>query len=321
MRPVREACASGRRGRRRMKTIASIAAAVVFAASAHAQSNRTFVSGLGSDASLCSLSAPCRSFAHALTLTNAGGEITVLDPAGYGPVTINKAISIVNDGVGEAGVTTSVAGDAITISVGTNDVVNLRGLTLVGGGVGTNGISFTSGGTLSIQRSVVRGFANNGIFVTSAAPTVSISDTVFTGNAASGVYFAPIGPGSLMVERVEASGHGSYAFVVSGDNAASSDTITSTFADCVVYRNSLGFLVDGLAGTAKPQTAIVNCKIASNFNEGLFVSGATASIAQTTIASNGFGFRVQAAGTLKSFGNNFITDTNNFGSLTPISQQ
>ena len=67
---------------------------------AHALPTRTWVSGKGTDAGACTVTAPCRTFAFALTQTNAGGEIDVLDPAGYGAVTIAKAISIVNDGVG-----------------------------------------------------------------------------------------------------------------------------------------------------------------------------------------------------------------------------
>src|ERR1700688_1428627 len=111
---------------------------------AHAQSNRTFVSGHGSDSNPCSIALPCRSFAFAITQTNAGGELAVLDTAGYGSVTITKAVSIINqDGV-EAGIT-ATSGDGITIAAGTTDVVNLRGLTLVGGG-GTNGITLTGGG-------------------------------------------------------------------------------------------------------------------------------------------------------------------------------
>src|SRR5262249_428617 len=77
-------------------------AATLSVAPAHAASDRPFVSGHGSDANNCSLATPCRSFATAFAATNAGGEIDVLDPAGYGPLTITHAISIVNDGVGTA---------------------------------------------------------------------------------------------------------------------------------------------------------------------------------------------------------------------------
>src|SRR5215472_1871164 len=155
------------------------AALLAVAGQAQAQANRTFVSGHGSDGSPCSLSAPCRSFAQAIQVTNAGGEITILDPAGYGPVTITKTISIINDGVGEAGVTTASAVDAITINIGASDVVNLRGLTLVGGGVGNFGIKFTNLGALNIQNCVIRGFTIDGIeFQPVGTAALNVSDTI-----------------------------------------------------------------------------------------------------------------------------------------------
>src|SRR5262250_3450376 len=128
-----------------MKRIALMSAATVVATlastGAYALSNRTFVSGNGNDANPCSLSAPCRSFAGALAQTSPGGEIAVLDTAGYGAVTITQAVSIVNEEGVEAGITVT-SGSGITINAGASDVVNLRGLTIVGAG-GNNGIIFT----------------------------------------------------------------------------------------------------------------------------------------------------------------------------------
>ena len=120
--------------------------------------NRTFVSGTGTDSGTCTRAAPCKTFAFALTQTAAGGEIDVLDPAGYGAVTITKAISIVNDGVGVAAIGVS-SGNAITINAGANDSVHLRGLTIEGLGSGLSGILFNSGANLAIENCVIRNFA------------------------------------------------------------------------------------------------------------------------------------------------------------------
>ena len=68
---------------------------------------------MGTDSGACTRAAPCKTFAFALTQTAAGGEIDVLDPAGYGPVTILMAISIINDGVGTAGMLAPAAGNAL----------------------------------------------------------------------------------------------------------------------------------------------------------------------------------------------------------------
>src|SRR5215469_13758113 len=148
-----------------MKHLAHLSAvtlvATIASSGAYALSNRTFVSGSGSDANPCSLGAPCRSFAGALAQTSPGGEIAVLDTAGYGAVTITHAISIVNEEGVEAGIT-ATSGDGITITAGATDVVNLRGLTLVGVG-GVNGVTFNTGAALNIQNCVIRGFGGTGL--------------------------------------------------------------------------------------------------------------------------------------------------------------
>src|SRR5471030_2761015 len=86
-----------------MKIIAAFAvgltfAGVLYAAPAQAQNARSFVSAHGLDTNACTLAAPCRTLAAAFAATNASGEIDVLDTAGYGPLTITKAISIINEG-------------------------------------------------------------------------------------------------------------------------------------------------------------------------------------------------------------------------------
>src|SRR4029077_20963890 len=90
-------------------------AATLSAAPAQAQNGRSFVSGHGLDTNTCTLAQPCRTFAVAFAHTNAGGEIDVLDPAGYGPVTITHDISIVNDGVGTSSILVPSGGDGVTI--------------------------------------------------------------------------------------------------------------------------------------------------------------------------------------------------------------
>src|SRR5579883_2332429 len=105
---------------------------VGLAAPAHALVGRAWVSGHGADAAGCGAPTnPCRTFQFVLSnILAPGGEIDVLDPAGYGPMTINFAVNIINDGVGTAGVQQATAGqNAITINAGPNDKINLKGLT------------------------------------------------------------------------------------------------------------------------------------------------------------------------------------------------
>src|ERR1700742_1182796 len=91
------------------------------AVAAHAQATRTWVSGVGDDANPCSRTAPCKTFAGAISKTAASGEINVLDPGGFGGVTITKSITIRADHV-EAGVLVSGT-NGIIINAGANDRV------------------------------------------------------------------------------------------------------------------------------------------------------------------------------------------------------
>jgi hypothetical protein len=110
----------------------------------YGQASRTWVSGVGDDANPCSRTAPCKTFAGAISKTAAGGEIDAMDPAGYGAVTITKAITI--DGGGGQVASVLVSGtNGIVVQAGPSDVVILRNLRINGIGTGINGIRFLSG--------------------------------------------------------------------------------------------------------------------------------------------------------------------------------
>src|SRR5215471_15621037 len=77
------------------------------APAAYAQANRTWVSGVGDDVNPCSRTAPCKTFAGAISKTAAGGFINVLDPGGFGAVTITKSLTIDGSGGSLAGMLTA----------------------------------------------------------------------------------------------------------------------------------------------------------------------------------------------------------------------
>ena len=180
------------------KTISSAAIGVALliagfaAAPAQAQSNRTWVSGLGADTGACPITAPCLTFAYAYAQTSVPGEIDVLDPGNFGPVTITSALSIVNDGGGVAAVGVA-SGNAITIAAGVSDNIHLRGLTLSGVGGGANGIQFLSAASLAIENCVVRNFAGAGINISSGIPgSFAVSNTIASNNNV-GIFIQPTG--------------------------------------------------------------------------------------------------------------------------------
>jgi len=190
-------------------TFALVACMFVGTGLASAQT-RTWVSGVGDDANPCSRTAPCKTFAGAISKTAAGGEISVLDPGGYGAVNITKSITI--SGVGEnASILGGLATNGVSINAGPNDVVTLRGIQINGAGVGLVGIRFNTGAALIVDEVRVFGF-ETGIETFAGATTVNRS--VFSNNRAYGVHGRG---GSLTVEgsmfatnnvAVQASGAG-----------------------------------------------------------------------------------------------------------------
>src|SRR6516165_1494195 len=116
---------------------------------ANAQASRTWVSGVGDDANPCSRTAPCKTFAGAISKTAPRGEIDALDPGGFGAVTITKAITI--DGGGGQVASILVSGtNGIVVQAGPTDVVTLRNLRIDGIGTGLNGIRYLSGAALHV---------------------------------------------------------------------------------------------------------------------------------------------------------------------------
>src|SRR5246127_207357 len=122
-----------------LRAVATCAVTMLLVGSpAYAQATRTWVSGVGDDANPCSRTAPCKTFAGAISKTAAAGEINVLDPGGFGAVTITKSIRIISDHI-EAGVLVSGT-NGIVISAGATDTVVLEGLDFEGLGTGLDGV-------------------------------------------------------------------------------------------------------------------------------------------------------------------------------------
>src|SRR5215813_835786 len=166
---------------------------------AHAQATRTWVSGVGDDANPCSRTAPCKTFAGAISKTAPFGEINCLDSGGFGAVTITKSI-IISCEAGTAGVLVSGT-NGIVVQAAPADVVYLRGLDIEGLTTGLAGISFISGGALHVEKCLIRdfgaGIATGVSFTPTNTAVLYMSDTVVarngTGSSGAGVSVRPNG--------------------------------------------------------------------------------------------------------------------------------
>jgi len=243
----------------------------------------------------------------------AKGEIDVLDPAGYGALTITKAISI--QGHGFAGLAVP-SGNGITIAAGATDKINLRGLLLDGIGTGNDGIVFNTGASLNIQDCLIRSFASSSIFfVPSASSNLSVSNTVISDNGTTGVVVFPTGSGAVngVLDHVEMENNGSSGLLVGG--STSTGTIKVTLSDSVAANNGQSGVA--VVSTGAATTLMVRNSTIANNNDGLSAVEASAIIRVThsTITGNGVGFR-PFGGTLESFGDNALRGNTTDGAPT-----
>src|SRR4051812_34110622 len=151
---------------RRIALLAITAGSVVplmASAPAHAQS-RTWVSGVGDDTNPCSRTAPCKTFAGAISKTASGGIINCMDPGGFGPLTITK--SLIVDCRPFLGAMLASGGiNAVNVAAGVNDIVTLMGLDIEGEGttLGLNGIRITQAKTVHILDTQIHRFSRSGV--------------------------------------------------------------------------------------------------------------------------------------------------------------
>jgi hypothetical protein len=158
-------------------------APLLASAPAHAQATRTWVSGVGDDANPCSRTAPCKTFAGAISKTATFGEINVLDPGGFGAVTITKSITIRSDHV-EAGVLVSGTNGIVVNVPNATDRVMLEGLDIEGLGTGLTGVLINGSGTTTIINCKINHFTLNGVnLVGTSNARALVIDSVVTNNA------------------------------------------------------------------------------------------------------------------------------------------
>src|SRR5438128_1795213 len=156
---------------------------------AHAQATRTWVSGVGDDVNPCSRTAPCKTFAGAISKTASPGIINCLDPGGFGAVTITKSITI--DCTGTLGSVLSSGVQGIIINALTTDKIVLRNIDISGAGttLGTNGVNVIQASSVQLQGVYIETYSNTGIETTNTTTQISVNlDNCHISNANTGVF-------------------------------------------------------------------------------------------------------------------------------------
>lgn len=268
-----------------------------------AQATRTWVSGGadGDDVNPCSRTAPCKTFAGAISKTAAGGIISVLTPGGFGSLTITKSLTI--DGGGTEGSVLSGSGFTGIAVNGSGIDVTIRNVTIYGPSGGTYGIRVINGASVSVENVMISGFAI-GVEVNTNAQ-VTVKDTHIQRSSQFGVYFRQ-GRGTFDNVRLEGQ-----AF----------DGLRVGNGGVVTIRNStiVGSGNLGLSATesSTSKLTVENCLVNANAWGIGSADGASVWVSNTTVSnSTTQGIWFGAGSVLVSFGNNRLTNNPTNGTFT-----
>ena len=287
-----------------------------FATPASAQATRTWISGVGDDANPCSRTAPCKTWAGAISKTAGGGEIDCLDPGGFGSVSITKSITldcaegeggaaggILNSGVSGIIINDPNGGTAPTIKV------QLRNINIDGAGttVGTYAVRFLSGKSLTMQNVLINNQGTGGVPAVSFEPSAAsvgaklvMKDVFISNTLGNGVQITPnsgVAVGAVL-DNVTVSD----AMVgLEVNDGAVVNVIHSNFS----YNSGRGIEVNSVGGTIGETVNIDGVTITGNANTGLSALAlATVRLSNSGIYANGQGMKTSGGGTIQSFTNN-----------------
>jgi hypothetical protein len=305
---------------------------IAFATMTQAQATRTWVSGVGDDVNPCSRTAPCKTFAGAISKTAVDGEIDALDPGGFGAVTITKAITIDGSATGLASILGSGVVGAVTVNITANsgsNFVQLRSLSINGSGTtfGQNGVRIVNGVagmSVSVENCVIWSFrAGNGRGISderTQSGKLYVEDTIIKNNSGTGALVIPGGGATVNAVfsnvRFESN---------TGSGLGAEPNTKVTANNCVAVNNgSRGFVAEGAASA---ELNLNNCVSSHNATGVSATGGATTRMSNTIITNNPtLGVDFSGGGTVVTFGNCSITANGggaagNTPNGTPIAQQ
>ncbi len=268
------------------------------AAPAHAQASRTWVSGVGDDANPCSRTAPCKTFAGAISKTAAFGEINCLDPGGFGAVTITKSITL--NCTGTIGSVLVAGTNGIVISAAATDRVVLRNIQIQGlrgtGSPGLNGVRILTAASVSIEDCVITQFSQAGVSDARTAGNTQlfVRNSIISYNGGTGVALVATGPNRASIEGTQFIGN---LFGVAAANGNSVMATRSVFAG-----NTTGVEAD--AGGA---VNLDNSSVTGNTTGVQSSSNIRLSNSDVTFNNTGF------SGAAITFGNNRLQGNTSLG--------
>lgn len=271
-----------------------------FASMAEAQATRTWVSGVGDDVNPCSRTAPCKTFAGAISKTAVNGEINCLDPAGYGAVNVTKSITIDCEDTQGSILASLVNGVIVNITAVTDvkKAFKLRGVSINGAGNGINGIRILAANTVHLDEVVIDGFTQHGVSIetTSGAPRIFVQDTHIRSVNGNGINAFITGGG------VKLTVAGSQLLATATGLSLSNNT-AATISDSIVAGNTTGLVA------ANSSLAAFNCTISNNTTGVSALAGGNIRLMSSLITSNTTGLSLGGGSIVSHVSNVFAGNT------------
>jgi len=294
------------------KTLRFILTAVLvvgFSTVTFGQATRTWVSGVGDDANPCSRTAPCKTFAGAISKTATGGEISVLDPGGFGAVTITKSITL--NGTGTlAGILASLVNGIIVNGAGTSTVI-LRDISINGATNGLNGIRFLAGATLMVDHCWIYGFTQNGIDVAvGAVSNLKVINTVFENIGQDGMHLNSTGG------QVNAMINNTEIMNCAGDGIEAASNVRGAVSNSRIFLDGNGIRTTGTNSLFNLDDLFID-------QVGIALQASNTSairISDSIIAQNATGISLNG-GTIESFQGNSLIGNTTPGSFSATTQK
>jgi Right handed beta helix region len=274
---------------------------LAFASLAQAQVLRTWVSGVGDDVNPCSRTAPCKTFAGAISKTAAGGEIDALDPGGFGAVTINKAMTL-DGGGGQVASILAAGTNGINIVAGGSDIITLNNLRLMGvkqtATPGLDAIKITSAAGVHVMNCIIENWSSNGIEdVRAALSFLEVNNTSITNCGLSGISVSPGAGINVHIANSRLQNNGSSGF-------SAGTSVTAVVFNSVVSQNIAAGILANSAGGAT-SVSVDHSVVSSNVN-GFQANSASSTIlvSNTTAVGNLTLAATAGGGHISSYGNN-----------------
>lgn len=291
---------------RRTVTIFTLALCfMVFGIGVNAQATRTWVSGVGDDVNPCSRTAPCKTFAGAISKTATNGEINCIDPGGFGAVTVTKSITIDCTEVSSSILATGVNGVIVNITnpVDTLKTFRLRGVSINGAGTGINGVRVLAANSVFIEDVIIDGFSQHGISVETSTGLTKfvISGATISNNLGNGFNTFIIGGASATLSVNDS------LFAVNNIGFNLSQSVKTTFQNSIITGNNTGVLVNF------GELGMTNCQISGNGVGVQAASGGVIRMFNNSVIGNTTGL---TGSSLISLGSNVIRGNSTNGTFT-----